>query len=62
MFPDRSASLKGRVAVVSLNGIDHVIVNGTSIVTDGKLTGETPGTLFRAGRDTYTVEAGTYSP
>lgn len=35
-------------------GIERVIVNGTSIVVDGKLTDDRPGTLLRAGRDTTT--------
>jgi N-acyl-D-aspartate/D-glutamate deacylase len=35
-------------------GIDHVLVNGQSIVTDRTLTQSTPGTLLRAGRDTST--------
>ncbi len=32
-------------------GIDHVIVNGTEIVDHGELTGATPGTVLRSGRD-----------
>jgi hypothetical protein len=39
-----------------------VLVNGTPIVSDGELCGDEPGTLLRAGRDTDTVEAGTFVP
>jgi N-acyl-D-aspartate/D-glutamate deacylase len=35
-------------------GVDHVIVNGTPIVEDGKHTGATPGVVLRSGRDTET--------
>ena len=38
-------------------GIEHVIVNGTEIVTGTELTGATPGTTLRSGRDTETVTA-----
>ena len=33
-------------------GIEHVVVNGTEIVAGGKLTGERPGRVLRAGIDT----------
>ena len=33
-------------------GIEHVFVNGTEIVGGGKLTGERPGRVLRAGADT----------
>jgi N-acyl-D-aspartate/D-glutamate deacylase len=42
-------------------GVHHVIVNGTEIATDGRATGETPGTVIRSGRDTDTVHAGASS-
>jgi len=40
-------------------GIEHVFVNGTEIVRAGALTGATPGTVLRSGRDTETVPART---
>ncbi len=36
-------------------GVEHVLVNGTATITDGRPTGATPGTLLRSGRDTETV-------
>ncbi|HZQ56696.1 MAG TPA: amidohydrolase family protein [Acidimicrobiales bacterium] len=36
-------------------GVHRVLVNGVSTVVDGKATGDTPGTVLRAGRDTQTV-------
>ncbi|HLN18062.1 MAG TPA: amidohydrolase family protein [Acidimicrobiales bacterium] len=36
-------------------GVKDVYVNGTAVVSDGKLTGATPGGLLRSGRDTDTV-------
>ena len=37
------------------DGIDHVLVNGTPIVSDGTLTEARTGTLLRSGRDTRTA-------
>jgi N-acyl-D-aspartate/D-glutamate deacylase len=33
-------------------GITHVVVNGTDIVNDGQVTGQSPGRVLRSGRDT----------
>jgi N-acyl-D-aspartate/D-glutamate deacylase len=37
-------------------GIEHVLVNGTEIITGRELTGARPGSLLRSGQDTETVE------
>src|SRR5262249_46932816 len=39
------------------DGIVGVYVGGTAIVADGEVTGATPGTVLRSGRDTVTVHA-----
>jgi N-acyl-D-aspartate/D-glutamate deacylase len=36
------------------HGIDHVFVNGTEIIRDGKHTNARPGRALRSGKDTYT--------
>ncbi len=39
-------------------GVDHVLVNGELIVSDGQATDARPGILLRSGRDTETVLVG----
>jgi N-acyl-D-aspartate/D-glutamate deacylase len=49
-LPGGAARLYGEA-----EGIHHVVVNGRSLVEDGKLSGDLPGTVLRSGRDTETV-------
>ena len=40
------------------SGVDHVLVNGTPVVSGGRLTGSRTGKLLRSGRDTTTASLG----
>jgi N-acyl-D-aspartate/D-glutamate deacylase len=46
-----------RRLVAGAEGIDRVIVSGVDVVVDGALTGDHPGRVLRAGRDSHTVTA-----
>ncbi len=39
-------------------GVAHVVVNGTPVVSEGRLTGALPGRVLRSGADTATVGIG----
>ncbi len=44
--------------VASPVGVAHVLVNGVETIAGGEVTGATPGTLLRSGRDTESVVTG----
>jgi len=44
----------GRLVAGSL-GVDHVLVAGVEVVTDGTTTTARPGRVLRSGQDTATV-------
>jgi N-acyl-D-aspartate/D-glutamate deacylase len=45
----------GERLYANARGIEHVIVNGTTVVRAGTFTGDLAGTVLRSGRDTETV-------
>jgi len=52
----------GERLVAGSVGVDHVIVGGVEVVTDGTPTGERPGRVLRSGRDTATVSLADVRP
>ena len=51
-FPGGASRLTTRSS-----GVNHVLVGGRAVVSDGTLTDERPGRLLRSGHDTETVRA-----
>jgi N-acyl-D-aspartate/D-glutamate deacylase len=45
----------GKRLFAGSRGVDHVLVAGVEVVTDGVVTARRPGRVLRSGRDTDTV-------